>query len=66
MALYKTKPRYVLEHRGSLPPSFFPEGYDQSNLVEISTRSDSFAVFLNTETGETISCENFYKQSLKE
>lgn len=66
MALYQTKPRYVLEHRGSLPPTFFPEGYDTSNLLEISTRGDAFAVFMNIETGETIRCEDFHEQARKE
>ena len=66
MALYKTKPRYVLEHRGSLPPTFFPEGYDTSDLMEVTTRGESFAVFLNAVTGETIRCEDFHNKARKE
>ena len=57
---------YTMERRSNLPAVVFPEGYDRSNLLEISTIGESFAVFLNTETMETVRCETFYKQLLKE
>ena len=62
----KTKTKWTMERRGSQPPAFFPEGYDRSDLLEISTIGESFAVFLNTETMEIVRCETFYKQLLKE
>jgi hypothetical protein len=60
------KIQYVLQHRGTKPPTFFPEGYDQSNLVEVSTIADPFAIFLNLETGEEIRCEDFHKKAMME
>ena len=62
----KKKPFYYIEYRGGGLPICFPEGYDTSELEEISSIGKSWATFLNVRTGDIISCEDFYKKLQEE
>ena len=53
---------YEIEKGAYGLPTCFPEGYDKSNLIEVSKIGDSWATFVNIQTGEEISCAEFYAQ----
>ena len=54
---------YEIGHRQGLPPTCFPANFDQSDLQEITTLTDSWARFLNTRTNEIVDCAVFAKQA---
>ena len=59
--------RYVvIQGSGLAPSTCFPEGYDTSNLVNVSRLGDFWATFLNLETGEEVSCKDFYDKMAQE
>ena len=60
-------PKWETESRGMMQPkTFFPFGYDRSDLQEISAYGKEFAKFVNLRTGELIDCEDFYNQYKEE
>jgi prepilin-type N-terminal cleavage/methylation domain-containing protein len=54
--------RWVHSLRPGQAPTFFPVGYDESELHEITCVGDQFAKFINSD-GETVDCAEFAKQA---
>lgn len=60
--MFNNKPTYVVTRSDRGIITCFPEGFDTSNLKEISTLTSMFAKFINIETGDEYDCETYYNQ----
>lgn len=54
----RSEPMYEIDH-GTMPPTCFPVGMDQSNLVNVSRVGDSWARFIDTATGKEVDCAEY-------
>lgn len=52
-------------HRDGIP-SFLPAGFDTSNLVDITTITDPFRVYFDSESGKTFRGADYHAQSQAE
>lgn len=59
----RTTTSYIMNVRDGRASTFFPEGFDTSNLVEITRLENRWAEFLDLATGEVVCCETFFNQA---
>lgn len=58
----KTKPKFVVKELDFGGTSVLPEGFDTTNLVEVTELDSRYVKYVNTVTGEIIDCETYTKQ----
>lgn len=52
--------RWVMSGSG-FPATCFPAGLDTSELIEVTTVSDSWGKFLDPQTGQVHDCAEYYE-----